>query len=112
MLGVAVLYRVGEDGRAYPASSLSSVVIDGSSQRFFPFPQFRIVAHLVVLCSSVSQPGGRHNRDPGYQIFTLGFVTVAKLQLRSWQLDHFMVGVSTALGRLRHTALKQFWCVI
>jgi hypothetical protein len=41
-----------------------------------------------------------------YQILILQFITVAKSQLRSSNINNFMVGVITALGRLRTTDLR------
>lgn len=49
----------------------------------------------VVLKLSVTTSLGLHVRYPPFQIFTLGFITVIKLQLRSINKTNFMAGVIT-----------------
>lgn len=62
----------------------------------------------VVLKLSVTTSLGLHVKYLPYQIFTLGFITVIKLQLRSSNETNFMVGVittwRTVLRRLRSSA--------
>lgn len=49
----------------------------------------------VVLKLSVTTSLGLHVRYPPFQIFTLGFIRVITLQLRSINKTNFMVGVIT-----------------
>jgi hypothetical protein len=48
---------------------------------------------------------------PKTQIFVLWFITVANYSYEVANNNNFMVGVSTALGRLRSTALMHLWAI-
>jgi hypothetical protein len=66
--------------------------------------KYHCFSKVVVLNLWVMPPVGAHIRYPAYQIFTLWFIAVAKLQLWSSKKNNFVA----ALGRLRITTLKEY----